>query len=142
MAVLDIVSIVVGALVIIGIIAFCIMNEKREKVKERLYNVLTNLASYVDEAEHMFAQGQGQAKLDYVIAKVKYDCITQRVKLTEQRIKDYIERILDTPRRKSVDNTTKPQVVQSSPNTVQNTAISHAQPQQRTNTPHVNTNAK
>lgn len=116
MAVIDIVSIVVGAIVLAGILFICVIVDHREKASIRLYRVLFNLSKYVEEAETMFASGQGEAKLKYVISQVKVDCINNKVKLTEEVIKSYIERILDTPRKKLSNNTTQHQVVQSRPN--------------------------
>ena len=49
----------------------------------------------------MFAQGQGEAKLKYVLSRVKVDCMENHVRLTEEMIKTYIERILSAPSKKA-----------------------------------------
>lgn len=99
MAVIDIVSIIVGVIVIGGMIAICIILENKDKLKHNLYNILLNLTNYVSEAESMFAKGQGDAKMKYVLSRVKVDCIENHIKLTEEKIKAYIERILTTPQK-------------------------------------------
>jgi len=114
MTAFNIASIVVGIITIGVIVVGCYALDRKDKAKERLMEVLTALAKYVEEAERLFGSGKGSAKLEYVIAKVQMECIEKHVKLSIDAIKDHIEQILSTPHKKQI----QPQPIQ--PNAPQN----------------------
>lgn len=123
MATYDIVCTVVGIILIASIVILCFIVDKKDKAKSLLYKLLRQIMIYVDEAEQMFGTGKGEAKLDYVLTKVKLDCATYKINITIPQIVDYIEQVLATPRQ-VVESDTKPaQVVQSRPITPPNSSI-------------------
>lgn len=111
-----IISAVVGVVLVLSIVALCIINEHKDKLKDLVYKLLRKTMVYVEEAEKSFGAGKGEAKLDYVLTKVELDMKNYNVKLPLVEIVDFIEQVLSTPNKKLNKNTTQPQVVR--PNTI------------------------
>ncbi len=125
MATYDIVCTVVGIILIATIVILCFILDKKDKAKSLLYKLLRQIMIYVDEAEQMFGSGKGEAKLDYVLTKVKLDCATYKINITIPQVVDYIEQVLATPKQVVKSDTKPAQVVQSRPTTQPNSSITH-----------------
>lgn len=111
-----IISAVVGVVLVLCIVALCIINEHKDKLKDLVYKLLRKTMVYVEEAEKSFGAGKGEAKLDYVLTKVELDMKNYNIKLPIVEIVDFIEQVLGTPNKKLSKNTTPAQVVR--PNTI------------------------
>lgn len=110
-----IISAVVGVVLVLSIVALCIINEHKDKLKDLVYKLLRKTMVYVEEAEKSFGAGKGEAKLDYVLTKVELDMKNYNIKLPLVEIVDFIEQVLGTPNKKLNKNTTQAQVVRPSP---------------------------
>ena len=84
---------------IIGIIK-TISKNKSQKLVE-LAKIVQKLPGYITEAEKIFGDGTGTAKMAYVLNKVQLDCITNKVEYNEEQFKGEIENILTTPEKKA-----------------------------------------
>lgn len=117
MATYDIISGIVGVLLIATVIVLCIINERKDKAKELVYKLLRKVMTYVEEAETMFGSGKGEAKLDYVMTKVQLDCANYKIKISLPSVVDYIEQLLKTPNSHTAKVEAKPKeaVAQSIP---------------------------
>lgn len=108
MSTYDIISVIVGLILIATVIVLCVMNERKDKAKELIYKLLRQVMTYVDEAERMFGSGKGEAKLDYVMTKVQLDCANYKIKISLPSIIDYIEQVLQTPSVRQSKTTVQP----------------------------------
>lgn len=99
----EIISYCLSAFVsVITIVANLIALHKKGK-KATINSILTNIASYVSQAEHIFGKGCGPAKLQWVLTKVQIDCVQANVKIDEAVVKSEIENILETPQKKAIE---------------------------------------
>lgn len=100
MATSEIVSYCVSAFVsIITIVANIIALQKKGK-KAKISSIIANIAFYVSQAEQIFGKGCGPAKLQWVLTKVKIDCVQANVDIDESVIKQEVETILEAPQKK------------------------------------------
>ena len=75
--------------------------------KAKVYAIITNIASYVSQAESIFGPGCGPAKLQWVLTKVQYEGDKQKVDIDEAVIVREVENILSTPQKKTDNETTE-----------------------------------
>lgn len=88
--------------IITNVITLCKKN-KKTKVLE----ILSNIPSYVSQAEQIFGSGNGQAKLQWVLTKVQIDSVKANVDISEEEATSQIESVLQTPQKKEVEQTSQ-----------------------------------
>ena len=126
--IVQIVSIVSGSLAILFSVLLFFKKRKQEKLKEEQSKVneiekaelqrqidnyqnditilqgtlemLQGLPEKIREAENLFGAGNGGAKKMLVISEAQTECLTKGLPIDKQKISDYTENILDTPKKK------------------------------------------
>ena len=73
---------------------------RKKGKKTKIAEIIGNIAVYVGQAEQIFGQGCGPAKLQWVLTKVQIDCVQANVKIDEAVVKQEVETILETPQKK------------------------------------------
>ena len=63
-------------------------------------SILQFLPRFISEAEDLFGDGNGQAKLDFVLNKVHIACLENSIPFVKNVIIERIESILSTPEKK------------------------------------------
>ena len=124
----QIVSIVSGSLAILFSVLLFFKKRKQEKLKEEqskaneiekaelqrqidnyqnditilqgTLEMLQGLPEKIREAENLFGAGNGGAKKMLVISEAQTECLTKGLPIDKQKISDYTENILDTPKKK------------------------------------------
>ena len=107
MSISEIISYCVSALASCITIVSSIVALHKKGYKAKVYSIITNIASYVSQAEATFGAGCGPAKLQWVLTKVQYDCVKQKVDIDEAVIVREVENILSTPQKKTDNETTE-----------------------------------
>lgn len=73
----------------------------RKNKNAKIANLSSKIIEFVKQAEQLFSeQGQGVAKLEWVLNKVQIYCLTNSLKYNEENVKKEIETILETPQKK------------------------------------------
>lgn len=126
--IVQIVSIVSGSLAILFTVLLFFKKRKQEKLKEEqskaneiekaelqrqidnyqnditilqgTLEMLQGLPEKIREAENLFGAGNGGAKKMLVISEAQTECLTKGLPIDKQKISDYTENILDTPKKK------------------------------------------
>lgn len=126
--IVQIVSIVSGSLAILFSVLLFFKKRKQEKLKEEqskaneiekaelqrqidnyqnditilqgTLEMLQGLPEKIREAENLFGAGNGGAKKMLVISEAQTECLTKGLPIDKQKISDYTENILDTPKKK------------------------------------------
>lgn len=126
--IVQIVSIVSGSLAILLSLLLFFKKRKREKLQEEqskaneiekaelqrqidnyqnditilqgTLEMLQGLPEKIREAEKLFGAGNGGAKKMLVISEAQTECLTKGLPIDKQKISDYTENILDTPKKK------------------------------------------
>lgn len=126
--IVQIVSIVSGSLAILFSLLLFFKKRKQEKLKEEqskaneiekaelqrqidnyqnditilqgTLEMLQGLPEKIREAENLFGAGNGGAKKMLVISEAQTECLTKGLPIDKQKISDYTENILDTPKKK------------------------------------------
>lgn len=126
--IVQIVSIVSGSLAIMFSVLLFFKKRKQEKLKEEqskanevekaelqrqidnyqnditilqgTLEMLQGLPEKIREAENLFGAGNGGAKKMLVISEAQTECLTKGLPIDKQKISDYTENILDTPKKK------------------------------------------
>lgn len=91
---------VLGISTLISLITTIMQKVKAGKLNE-VNNILSNIAVYVAESESIFGAGNGNAKLQYVMNKVKIDCLQRDVEMSDEDIITQIESVLSAPQKKT-----------------------------------------
>lgn len=101
-----------GGVVILTLIC-SIIKILKEKNKTKKANQIVNLAKvlqkipeHVCAAEELIGPGNGEKKLLIVLEKIKLDCLKLQVdyEAQEENLKVEIEKILDTPQKKTEED--------------------------------------
>ena len=126
--IVQIVSIVSGSLAILFSVLLFFKKRKQEKLKDEqskaneiekaelqrqidnyqnditilqgTLEMLQGLPEKIREAENLFGAGNGGAKKMLVISEAQTECLTKGLPIDKQKISDYTENILDTPKKK------------------------------------------
>lgn len=94
-----------SAIVAIASIVSCLVGLHRKGKKAAITGILSNVVSYVNEAEQAFGAGNGHAKLQWVLTKTQIDCVRANVEIAESDIKAKVEEVLSTPQKKANQST-------------------------------------
>ncbi len=89
---------------IISNIIMGVKNKGKDK-KTTVLEILANVPFYVKQAESIFGKGCGLSKCEWVLTKIQLDAVKANVDVTEEQVKEQIELLLETPQKKSVENT-------------------------------------
>lgn len=85
-----------------GIIATIITTLSKIKSNKdvKLAQILQALPDAIKDAETVFGNGNGAAKLIYVLTKVNIACVNLGIQYDEEVWKNMVEKILETPSKK------------------------------------------
>lgn len=74
-----------------------IKSQKQINASNATQNVYANLPSHITDAETIFKNGTGEAKLAYVLIKATQDALTYGAQISDTDIINKVEEILNTP---------------------------------------------
>lgn len=107
MAVSEIISIACACVFAVVSVFVNVVALFKKNKKAKVLEILANVPCYVSQAEQIFGAGNGQAKLQWVLTKIQIDCVKANVDITEDKAKEEIEKVLDTPQKKEVESTSE-----------------------------------
>lgn len=107
MAISEIVSLVCACVFAVVTIIVNIIALLKKNKKATVLQILSNVASYVSQAEQIFGSGNGPAKLQWVLTKIQIDSVKANVDISEDVAKEAIEAILQAPQKKEVEQTSQ-----------------------------------
>lgn len=94
-----IITAIFTAISLIASILQAIKTKKYEKLI-KLAKVVQKIPEFICEAEEILGNGNGQAKLSYVLDKINIKCLQAGIEFNEDALKVEIENILKTPQKK------------------------------------------
>ena len=107
MAISEIISIACSCVFAVVTIIVNIVALLKKNKKATVLQILSNVASYVSQAEQIFGSGNGQAKLQWVLTKIQIDSVKANVDISEEEVISQIEAVLQTPQKKEVEQTSQ-----------------------------------
>lgn len=97
---IDVIYLGLSCVVAIASIVTSVFTTTNKKKKTRVLAVLANVVTYVQQAEQIFGNGNGKAKLQWVLTKVQIDCFANKVTISDDEIVKEIDKVLSTPQKK------------------------------------------
>lgn len=109
-------SVLLSALLTIASLIWGIVEAKKKGNKKGLLEMTTLIPTLVAEAEQMFGKGNGVAKLNYVLTKLRIYALEHNVKANTEELTAQVNSVVATTKTVNVETTPSVEATQANSN--------------------------